>query len=342
MEIQRDIELAPYTTFKVGGKADYFCIVKNLDELKEAVEYGGKQNLPVLILGGGSNVLISDHGFHGLVVKPEFFGMNFEEDADGAVIARAHSSENWDNFVAECVSRGLYGLENLSGIPGSVGATPIQNVGAYGIEVGNLIIQVHAFDLISCLEKIFSATECRFGYRDSFFKSAEGRNFVIVSVAFRLKKYGNLNHLYKDVANYFAEHVEKEKTLASTREAILQIRARKFPDLSKFGTAGSFFKNPIITTAEFEELKQKYPEITGYPGESGVKVSAAFLIDKIGGWRGKCDGEVCSFDNQALVIVNKGRASASEIKNFTDKIRSNIKTKTGIILENEVSLVGVF
>jgi UDP-N-acetylmuramate dehydrogenase len=360
MKILQDIRLAPYTTFKVGGNADFFCCVENINDLIIAIDFAHDKKLPILVLGGGSNVLISDNGFRGLVVKTGFLWCEFlnnksglsqnsksvsesnkleAEDALGeTMLVRAGAGVNWDDLVLSCIERGLYGLENLSGIPGSVGACPIQNIGAYGAEVSEFIERVEVFDMQKREEVNFTNSECGFGYRDSIFKTTKGRNLLITSVVFKLKKRGKFNLLYKDLDQYFSGYTSLI-TLDAVRDAVLRIRARKFPDLNQCGTAGSFFKNPIISTEQFESLKNKIPNIAGYVTENGVKLSSAWLIDVVGGWRGVCDGAVCSYINQALVIVNKGGARAEQIMRFTEKIWNDIKNKTGIVLEHEVNII---
>ena len=340
MEIQQQVLLAPYTTFKVGGSADYFCSVTNIDELRESVRFAASRALPFFILGGGSNVVVSDNGFQGLVIRMRCGGIARRSLGDAAVEFSVGAGEDWDAFVARAVTEGLYGIENLSGIPGSVGATVIQNVGAYGVEVRDFIASVEAFDPDTMALRTLKNEECAFGYRDSFFKTREGSRFIITRVIFQLALHGVLNTSYKDVRDYFSLQ-RLPPSLQSLREAILIIRARKFPDLARFGTAGSFFKNPLVREGEYALLREQFPDIPGFPGDAGyIKVPAAWLIEHVGGYRGKRVGAVGSFENQALVIVNYGGASAKDIVRFTDAIAETIADKTGVVLEREVRVVG--
>lgn len=340
MDIREHILLAPFTTFKVGGYADYFCSVATSDDLRQAVLFARERSLPLAILGGGSNMLVGDRGVRGLTVKICLMGMSFTPVSEHIVEAVAGAGEAWDAFVMNTISRGLWGLENLSGIPGLVGATPIQNVGAYGVEIADTLVRVEAFDPDTLAVRTFSKEECRFGYRDSFFKTPEGSRFIITKVTFALTADGEPNLSYKDVARRFAETSAK-KTPASLRQAILSIRAAKFPDLSRFGTAGSFFKNPILSAPMFALLKQRFPDVPGFSeAGGGVKVPAAWLIEHAGGFKGVREGSVGSFENQALVIVNYGGACAVDILRFADIIANTVREKTGITLEREVRIVG--
>lgn len=340
MEIQEHVLLAPFTTFRVGGNADYFCSVTSIDELREALLFARTRSLPFFVLGGGSNVLISDEGFPGLVIRMRCTGVTLLPVDDTLVELSAGGGENWDALVTRAVEEGLYGIENLSGIPGSVGATVIQNVGAYGVEACESIVRVEAFDPDSMGIRTFNNNECAFGYRDSFFKTPEGSRFIITRVVFRLMRQGALNLSYKDVRDYFTEH-NVPATLRSVRAAILAIRARKFPDLAQYGTAGSFFKNHVITEKEYGLLRERFPGIPGFSVEPGqVKVPAAWLIEHVARKRGKREGAVGSYENQALVIVNYGGARCQEIVQFCEAIAQDIEKKTGIVLEREVRLVG--
>ena len=285
MTIQEDIPLAGFTTFKIGGNARYFCLAKNENDLKEGIAFAKEKKISVFVLGGGSNILISEKGFDGLVIKVELVGVAFEEEA-GDVVATVASGENWDTFVAETVKRGLYGLENLSGIPGSVGGAPVQNIGAYGMEVKDAIQSVEVFDPKDLKIKTFSKKQCQFGYRDSIFKH-EAKNLIIMRVVFLLKKKGDLKLDYRDVKKYLDDNKIEMPTLAQVRDAILEIRSKKFPDLKKFGTAGSFFKNPIISKEEHRKLLEDFPKIQSFPvDEHSVKIPAGWLLDVLCGFKG--------------------------------------------------------
>lgn len=339
MEIRQHIPLAPYTTFKVGGTADYFCRARSPEDIQEAIIFARDKNIPFFVLGGGSNILVADEGYRGLVIQLDLRGVFFE-DRGGEVLCRVAAGEKWDDFVALTVARGLYGLENLSGIPGTVGASPVQNIGAYGVEVKETIVRVETIDASTNTIKNFSNRACRFGYRTSFFKSLQGKNFIITRVTFLLQKKGSLNLSYKDVREYFKEK-KIMPTLEEVRAAILEIRSRKFPDLARYGTAGSFFKNPIISKSRFKKLHERFSNAPSYPvNKRFVKVPAGWLIQEVGGYKGFEQDAVRSFENQALVIVNTRNASAVDIFKYARMIQEEIQKKTEIILEFEVQLVG--
>jgi UDP-N-acetylmuramate dehydrogenase len=337
---EEHIFLREYTTFKIGGEAKYFFRAKSIEDVREAVGFAHENSFPIFVLGGGSNLLVSDLGFQGVVIKNEILGLEFIEEGD-FVLAKAGAGENWDSFVDACVSRELYGLENLSGIPGTVGATPVQNIGAYGVEVKDTIFSVETLDTRDGGIKIFENKDCHFAYRDSFFKTKEGKNFVVLSVTFKLRKTGKLNLEYKDLANYFSGKAETA-TLKTVRNAVLEIRSKKFPDLKIFGTAGSFFKNPIISNESFEKIKKDYPEIPNFPANQGgidkslVKVSLAWILDKVCGLKGFSEGPVGLYEFQPIVIVNNGGANSQQVENFAVNIAQKVFDKTGIKVAWEV------
>ncbi len=340
MRIEENVVLAPYTTFKIGGPADFFCTVTTKKDLEKAIVFSKEKKIPYHILGGGSNMLIADSGFRGLVIKFVLRGFIWKELNSKSVLVTVASGENWDAFVAEAVSRGVYGVENLSGIPGSVGGTPIQNVGAYGAEVADVIESVTAYNTETLVFQNFSNKECGFGYRDSYFKTAEGKRYIVIDVTFLLEKEGKFNLSYKDLTKYFTDR-GVAPTLASVRAAVLEIRGKKFPDLQKFGTAGSFFKNPIVHKRDAERLKKQFTDMPMFSvSENKIKIPAAWLIEHIGGFKGIESNSVGSFENQALVIVNYDKARALDVLEFAHSITEDIFLKTGIRLEREVQLLG--
>ncbi len=335
LEIKKNVSLETLNTFKVAGKAKYFAEINSVDHLKEAIEFAKKNKLSIFILGGGSNVLISDKSFDGLVLKMNIKGVSWKETEDSVEVT-AGAGETWDEVVKESVERNLYGLQNLSGIPGSVGGAPVQNIGAYGAEIKDVLRSVEVFDKEKSVFLNFSNEDCKFGYRDSIFKTKEGARYVIIKVTLSLKKNSSLNLSYKDVTLYFAskKHIP---TLKEVRQAILEIRNKKFPDLSKVGTAGSFFKNPIVSKEKYDELLRKYPNMPSYAlPNSLVKIPLAWIIDKVCGLKGKREDNVGTFENQAIVLVNWNGATGTEIKNFAEKIKKEVKAKTGIEVEMEV------
>lgn len=337
--MQENVSLKEYTTMKTGGSARYFFCAKSIDEVREAAAFANERAVPLFVLGGGSNVIISDDGWNGVVLRMEIPGIAFEDvDADTVRVV-AGAGVQWDALVRATVGKSLYGIENLSGIPGTVGAAPVQNIGAYGVEAGESIAWVEVFDMEKDENCRMGKDECLFGYRESFFKTPQGRKMIITRVAFDLKKNGALKTDYKDIGEYFSR-TQKEATLSSLREAIIEIRASKLPDHGNMGTAGSFFKNPVISESEALQLKRSYPDVVVFPANNGLaKVSAAWLLDHIGQWRGVCRGDACVYERHALVLVNKGNATTGEILALADEMAQMVKTKTGIVLEREVQIV---
>ena len=338
MTIQENISLKEYTTFKIGGPARFFCVVTNEDELIEAIGFTKKKKIEFFILGGGSNLLISDAGYQGLVIKIEIKGVTYVEDGNNVRVT-AGAGENWDKFVAETVDKGLYGLENLSLIPGTVGASPVQNVGAYGSEAKDTIETVHVLDVLKDEYKDLKNEECKFAYRDSMFKDNVGR-YIVLSVTFVLSKKGKLNLTYKDIQEHFTYKRIKEPTLKQVREAVVEIRTRKLPDLKKYGTAGSFFKNVVVPQAKAKELLVKYPDMILHAvNEKKVKIPIAWILDHVCGFRGVKKGNVGTYQNQALVLVKYGDATAKEIIDLAQKMVDEVYKYTGIEILPEVEYV---
>lgn len=350
MEMLENVLLKEFTTFRTGGAARWFFRVQSVEELKEAVLFSQRLNLrnskgstfakPFFVLGGGSNVLVSDDGYAGLVIKMEIGGVDFEEKENNLVHVTAGAGENWDAFVAKTVARGLVGLENLSLIPGTVGASPVQNIGAYGREVKDIIFEVETFDTETLKIKKFFSEECRFGYRDSFFKHSEGKKYIITRVTFALQKNGILKTDYKDVQEYFLKHAITGASVSDVRNAVIAIRTAKLPDVREYGTAGSFFKNPIVSNNLANEVLRKYPDIPLYPaGTDTKKISAGWLLDKVCRLKGVEAGRVGTYKNQALVIVNHGGATTKEVLEFAKSLQKQVKEKTGVSLEFEVQIM---
>ena len=304
-------------------------------------------------------MLVSDDGVPGLVIKREMKGISVSDDVVNkeVVVVTASAGESWDNLVEYSVRNSLSGLENLSAIPGTVGAAPVQNIGAYGAEVSQNLFNVRALDVETMIIVDLSKADCNFGYRDSIFKherdSATGEpRYIITAVSFKLSKNGDLHMDYKDVREYFTARGVSKPKLADLRKAIIEIRAGKLPDWKEWGTAGSFFKNPSVTAVKFAELKAKYPDLPGFPEvdssgntTSNVKVSLGWILDKVCDARGLTvdtvsGGKVGTYGNQALVIVAKSGATANEVKAFSQELIRRVKEKTGIVIETEVEWVG--
>lgn len=342
MTIAENIPLQNLTTFRIGGTARFFVAVKTLDDIKEAVLFAQKNNLPIFILGGGSNVLISDKGFSGLVIKNEIEGIEAREVEASLTEVVVGAGVEWDHFVEYAVSHRLYGIENLSLIPGSVGGAPVQNIGAYGSEVKDTISWVETIDMTTGESKTFSQQECVFKYRDSYFKKPEGKNYIITRVAFRLSRQGMLNIQYKDIAEYIKNNnlTESDITLQKVRDMVIAIRTTKLPNIKELGTAGSFFKNPIIEKSAYEMLLTQYPTLPHYGvDDTHVKIPAAWMLDNLCGFKGYRDGNVGVYKNQALVLVNFGGASFDAVHSLAQKMIACVKEKTQIELEKEVQII---
>lgn len=336
MTIERDVLLAPYTTLAVGGAASYVARVETLVELQEALSFAQEKTLKVHILGGGSNTLFDDDGFDGLVVRVVFKGISFEESG-AFVVCTCAAGESWDEIVARTVARGLWGIENLSGIPGTVGGAVVQNIGAYGAALSEVLDSVDAYDTIAGTIITLRGEECAFGYRDSVFKQTSGR-YVILSVALRLSVEGAPHMEYRDLQNSFKG---AEATLQQMRDAVLAIRKGKFPDLAQEGTAGSFFKNPIVTPAVAQALLARYPQMPLFslPETAGTKVPLAWVLDHVLHMRGVSVGSARLFEKQPLVVAVSRGGLCSDVLSLTKEVQEKVQKETGIMIEPEVCIV---
>ena len=340
INIQENISLKDYTTFKIGGLARYFTTVKNLAELKEAVTFSKSKGLPFFVLGGAANILVSDEGFPGLVIKMEIKGMARVAMSLDSTLVILGAGEDWDEAVAYTVEKKLYGLENLSGIPGTVGASPVQNIGAYGQEVKNVMCSLKALNTDTGEVEIFNNDDCYFSYRDSIFKRPENKKYIITEVSFLLKTKSETNIGYKDLQLYFLAKGQAKPGLKEVREAVLQIRAGKFPDLKTTGLAGSFFKNLIVSQTEYAGLKEKYPLVPGFAEDDDkVKVPLAWILDNVCGLKGYREGNVGLYEKQPIILVNFGGADEKEVSKFAEKISDIVKQKINLNIEWEVEKI---
>ncbi|OHA79888.1 MAG: UDP-N-acetylenolpyruvoylglucosamine reductase [Candidatus Yonathbacteria bacterium RIFCSPHIGHO2_01_FULL_51_10] len=339
MKLQENIPLATFTTMRTGGPARYFFSAQSEKDVREAVQFAREQALPVFVLGGGSNILVSDEGFDGVVIKNEVRGVAYEE-AEGKIRITAGAGEVWEDLVADTVARGLYGLENLSLIPGTVGAAPIQNINAYGAQASDTIDSVTVFDTESMSIRTLSREECKFEYRDSLFKKK--KQLVVVRVVFSLAREGTVNYSYKDLEKYFSRKNMSAPTLAQVRDAVVAIRTGKLPNVRTIGTAGSFFVHSIVSESDAEKVRREFPELLTVPyGNGTVKVIAGRLLDILG-WKGVRQGNVGTHSTHALAVVNYGTDNAQEVYDFAQQMKKDAKTKTGVDLNFEVNLVGNF
>ena len=339
MKIQENISLKNYNTFGVEAKAHYFVEVHDLHELKYATEFAKINHIKILFLGGGSNLLFTQD-FDGLVIKLNLKGISEENLDENHVLVSAKAGENWHEFVLYTLSKNYGGLENLSLIPGNVGTCPIQNIGAYGTEIKDHFVSCKALNLETSEIEELSLEDCKFGYRDSIFKTSAKGKYVIVEVTFKLTTQ---NHHIKTEYGAISTELKnlgiENPTIQEVSKAVINIRQSKLPNPAEIGNAGSFFKNPSIPLAQFENLKEKFPEIQGYANGNFVKVPAGWLIENAG-WKGKQIGNVASHKLQALVIINAtGNASGKEIYDFSTQIIESVKEKYGIELEREVNIL---
>ena len=336
--IQENISLKPYNTFGVDVSARYFAEVNSVEDLKETLKISNSQT-PQLFLGGGSNLLFTQD-FDGLVIKLNLKGISEEILDENHVLVSAKAGENWHEFVLYTLSKNYGGLENLSLIPGNVGTCPIQNIGAYGTEIKDHFVSCKALNLETSEIEELSLEDCKFGYRDSIFKTSAKGKYVIVEVTFKLTTQ---NHHIKTEYGAISTELKnlgiENPTIQEVSKAVINIRQSKLPNPAEIGNAGSFFKNPSIPLAQFENLKEKFPEIQGYANGNFVKVPAGWLIENAG-WKGKQIGNVASHKLQALVIINAtGNSSGKEIYDFSTQIIDSVKEKYGIELEREVNIL---
>jgi len=359
MTIQERVPLAPLTTLQVGGEARYFSEIKREDELREAVSFAKSRDLPLFILGGGSNLVIADSGWPGLVLRIGIGGITTPEldtatpaDAKStAVLFSVGAGVNWDDFVAQAITQNCAGVECLSGIPGSAGGTPVQNVGAYGQEVSDTIESVRAFDLQRNISAILPKPACGFRYRTSIFNTNARGRYIILRVNYRLKRGGAPNLKYADLQNHFAAQLAAKKTpsLSETRDAVCAIRRSKgmliVPGDEDCRSAGSFFKNPILTEEQFKALSDRAAAqslaIPSYPAlDAQHKISAAWLVEHSGFSKGYVAGNAGISHKHALALINRGDAKASDIVALKEEIQSKVEAQWGISLEPEPVFVG--
>jgi UDP-N-acetylmuramate dehydrogenase len=348
MDLRENVELAPLTTFRIGGPARFFVEAKTPRDVQDAVAHATANQLPLFVLGGGSNVVVADVGWPGLVLKIAIAGIERGTDSDGAVLFDVGAGESWDRFVSQAVVAHCAGVECLSGIPGSVGGTPVQNVGAYGQEVSETIESVQVLDLQDGQVRELCNEACGFFYRSSIFNTSERGRFIILRVTFALQRGGEPHIEYTDLKRHFAGR-ESPPNLLETREAVRHIRALKgmliVPGDPDCQSAGSFFKNPVLTEKQKVDLSKRAEArgmtLPSYPAlEKNKKVSAAWLVEKSGFARGYGFGHVGISNKHALAIVNRGGATAAEVLALKDQIQQRVEEIWGVRLEPEPVFVG--
>lgn len=335
--IKENINLSEYTTLRIGGPARYFVAISNLDELRQAISFARERSLPFLILGRGANMLISDAGFPGLVIKNEIKGRKIISQDESRVVLEVAGGEDWPDLVSYTVSQKWYGLENLASIPGTVGAAPVQNIGAYGVELKDHCLSVTYIDLSDpeLAVSAKAAADCRFAYRDSFFKQAGQGRYFILGVTLSLDRYFSPKIEYGAIKDFL---VGKEITAENVYQAVVSIRSTKLPDPAVLASAGSFFKNIELSPAEFAPILEKYPEIKYFDNNGQIKIPTAWLIEQCG-FKGFREGNVGVHVNQPLVLVNYGGATQTELWSLVQRIIDKVKDEFGLILEPEVNLI---
>ena len=342
--LEENVSLRPYNTFGLDVQARYFARFASADELRQLLQLPQVQASDKLILGGGSNLLFTQD-FGGVVLKNEILGLEISsEDGDAqTALVRAGAGESWHGLVEYSLDQGLSGIENLSLIPGTVGAAPLQNIGAYGAELRDTFDHLEALELGTGALRVFMAGECGFGYRESVFKNSLKNQFVVTAVALRLHRQARPNVRYGAITETLAElGIEGDPTAHDVSRAVVHIRRSKLPDPAEIGNAGSFFKNPEISQARFDHLQSQHPDLPGYPVPGGVKVPAGWLIERAG-WKGLRRGAGAGTHGvharQALVLVNHGGATGSEVRQLAEEIIASVRQQFGIELHPEVNIL---
>lgn len=333
MRFLEQFSLAGSNTFGIRAVARLYAEAGSEAQLRSLLLSVTARNLPLMVLGGGSNIVLSGD-FPGLVLKPALRGVYcYGEDAAHYWV-EAQAGENWHGFVQHCLRQGWYGLENLSLIPGTVGAAPIQNIGAYGVELTDVFDSLTAMDITTGELREFTHAQCRFAYRDSVFKQELKDRYVITRVRFRLLKQPTVKIGYGDIQAELAAQGAVQPTPQQVSAAVIAIRSRKLPDPAVIGNAGSFFKNPIVPVAQAEQLKAQFPGVVGYPQADNVKLAAGWLIEQAG-WKGRRIGPVGAYEKQALVVVNYGGAVGADVMAVAQAIQAAVQEKFGVTLEME-------
>ena len=337
MEILQDYPLQNLNTFGIAVNSRYFVSVNSLTQLKDVLGNGLAKSNPVLIMGGGSNILFTRQ-YPGLIILNQIKGIEITDEQEDEVLISAGGGEVWQDLVDFTLNNNFGGLENLSLIPGSVGAAPIQNIGAYGVELKDVMESLTAIELATGQERTFNNAECDFGYRNSIFKKSLKDKYLITKVRLRLSKKAKLNTSYGAIESLLQQQGINQPTVNDVSNAVIEIRQSKLPDPAVLGNAGSFFKNPVVDKIDYEGLKLLFAGIPGYINGGHVKIPAAWLIDQCG-WKGKRFGNVGVHDLQPLVLVNYGDGKGEEIKQLAEDIKASVAEKFGIELEAEIRII---
>ena len=335
-KVESQVSLKPYNSFGIDAEARYFAQARSDDDVRQLLAYAGTEDLPVLVIGGGSNLLLTQ-GVNALVVRMGSSGIRLLSDDGARVVVEAEAGEAWHPFVQWTLAHGLVGLENLSLIPGTVGAAPMQNIGAYGVEIKDVFDGLTALDRQTGDLRDFSLEECAFAYRDSYFKRNPGR-WIILRVRFVLSRVAPLHLDYGPVRQRLSEQGIEQPTASDVSEAICSIRREKLPDPAELGNAGSFFKNPVVSAELAQRIREQHPGVVAYPQADGeVKLAAGWLIEQAG-WKGHREGDAGVHKMQALVLVNYGQATGEQLHGLAQKIQDDILERFGVGLEMEPNL----
>jgi UDP-N-acetylmuramate dehydrogenase len=337
MKILKNYDLTGLNTFGIKAETKFFVEIKNEAELKELFSASEFKENEKLFLGGGSNVLFTKN-FPGMVILNRLKGIEIKSEDSDTVLIKAMGGEWWNDLVLFAVERKLWGIENLSLVPGTVGATPIQNIGAYGVELKDTLESVEAYEIKTGDKRIFSCAECELGYRDSIFKRQLKGKYFISAVILKLNKKSNPNTSYKFLKDYLEQNNLDSKNIENISRAVSEIRQSKLPNPKIIGNAGSFFKNVFVENEKLAELKKIYPDIHSFEEDGLIKIPSGWLIEQCG-WKGKRLGNVGVHEKQALVLVNYGGATGEEIKNLSDQIIDSVYQKFGLKLTPEVNLI---
>lgn len=339
MQTQNSVPLSALTTMRLGGLAQRVVTVTSADELKEVVVASLASGQKFFILGGGSNVIARDEEFHGTIILNRIPGFEVIDETDATTTIRIGGGENWDETVARTVELNLSGIEAMSAIPGTVGATPVQNVGAYGQEIADTLTELQALDAKTMEFVTLTKADCNFTYRNSIFKDPARRHHIIVSITLSLAKTEMKPPFYTSLQNYFDQHDITDYSPASVREAVVAIRANKLPDPSRIANTGSFFKNPIVDVATATALAEKYPDMPQFPMPNiGMKLAAGWLIEQAG-LKGYANHGMKTYENNALVLVNESASSYDNLHDFQAEIVDKIQSVFGVTLEQEPELL---
>ena len=338
INILQNYSLKKLNTFGIEALAKHFVEINSEKDYLELFENSIYKTSEKFILGGGSNILFTKN-FEGLVIKNVIKGINIVKEEKNSIYVKSAAGEVWHDLVNWCIAKNFGGIENLSLIPGCVGASPMQNIGAYGVEIKDVFEELEAYDLQSGKKQTFNNSSCKFGYRESIFKHADKNKYLIVSVTFKLAKHPKFNVSYGAIKEELEKMGVKELNIKHISQAVINIRNSKLPDPQKIGNAGSFFKNPEVEKVVFEKLKSQYPQLVAYPLQNGnYKLAAGWLIEQ-SGLKGHVSGNACVHDKQALVLVNKGNATGEEIYSLSEYVLQTVFAKFGVNLEREVNIM---